>query len=147
MYTCCVERINYEDFLDSKFTHTLNALLGSTNVIGPAVCWCGLLLEEEFPVSTSQGRVRRLIKTSSAMSHQGEVVWNFQESGPLIGQAAQESGPLIGQAALKTLLRVCFAAASRLHSITALAERTELKPLLETGWCVENSQAPCCQWS
>lgn len=136
MYTCCVERINYEDFLDSEFTHTLNALLGSTNVIGPAVCWCGLLLEEEFPVSTSQGRVRRLIKTSSSMSHQGEVVWNFQKSGPLIGQAA-----------LKTLLRVCVAAASRLHSITALAERTELKPLLETGWCVENSQAPCCQWS
>lgn len=94
MYTCCVERINYEDFLDSEFTHTLNALLGSTNVIGPAVCWCGLLLGEEFPVSTSQGRVRRLVKTSSARSHQGEVVWNFQESGPLIGQAAQESGPL-----------------------------------------------------
>lgn len=68
MYTCCVERINYEDFLDSEFTHTLNALLGSTNGSGAAVCWCGLLMEEEFPVSTSQRRVRRhLIKTSSAV--------------------------------------------------------------------------------
>lgn len=31
MYTCCVERINYEDFLDSEFTHTLELLC----LVGP----------------------------------------------------------------------------------------------------------------